>query len=1506
MNNLRRLASSFVLMLLLLFPLYSLSFSETYFTLLPAGTDGSGGTSARYALFGDWPQSPLPYGVKVDESKSVKVGSFTYYYGSDNCWYAKFDWDYYKVEPIKWRVVTDNYDGNILLLAEDILLSIEWYDDSTADFRTVNGKEVYDNNYEYSRIRAYLNGLSYPVKKSNSSRQVMNDEFLNKGFLQTAFSEYLRSYIADTTVVNSPENSATESGFYNYNTAALSSCDNTIDKIFLLSRKEATTKSYGFGEYFESGLKTGRLRKPTSFANDSARYDSRGNIYEWWLRSPFATFYAEPLYLSSGSDGAELLQSLGVVVGEERNLFIENAMKYMGVPYVWGGTTSKGVDCSGLTYLAAQSIGIQIPRTSAMQYSASQHIKDSEKQPGDLVFFSDNGNTVTHVGIYIGEGKMLNAVSEGLKTGVVISSMDKGYWQRLYFGAGRIISDSSSVMSATQQASGSAEQGFSQDSPFFHRATHSVFTVQENGSMKVTDDEGAESLVGVPNHGIVPALCISSDFPTLERIEIASKPNKTVYSPGEELDLTGLSIMATYSDGKKRQVTNYTTSDFDSFEGGKHKLTVYCSELLVEKQLDIEYEVVLPVIEIASMPRKLVYNPGDKLELNGLSITAKYYNGTKKTITNYSASGFNTDLAGKHTLTINCTDDYTEQSFEIEYTVTFPFRGTFSGEFKGTDYTELSKGSNGSAGTKGRYVLFGDWPQTIKAANVSIDESKFVNVGAYKYYLGSDGGFYAKIAEDAYSSSSKYSDGTTIETGGQVFRYFKVEPIKWRIVTDDFGGNAMLLAENVLSTCAWYAGYDYPYSGGSTSSHRYIDGNTIYPNNYEYSTIRAYLNGLSYYTLEEYGSHDQFVNNEYLGKGFLQTAFNKTAQNLIVSTMLDNGSASTEKDGKKGSKTSRYLSEDTFDKIFLLSVNEATRGAYGLGDRTDGSKATNRAHVLTDFAKAMGARIASSSTMSGVWWLRSPSDSFWQSVYRVVDCAIENARSDAGSVCNGVVPALCIPSSMITPLDHPVLEGLEILRDSYYKGSYDMGTSVGEVILMSMDSLIARYDDGSSKELLEFVVKGFNSAKAGYHTLTISYSEFGVTKEILMSYNINSSGQSGGNPNELNDYKVVIEKNSSGGRKVSTSKITVDSGMSSGMAGAASDISGSTEPETEISDADVGWLERPAVLPERAGTVRFEKQAKAIDAAKFVQARISNTPGTGYTELPAGTDGTAGKNARYVLFGEWPQTMKEDYVVVDESVSREVGSLIYYLGSDGEWYCEAYSFYFKVEPIKWRILTDNFNGNTLLLAEKSLIDCQFYDFVFNRNIGGKVIYPNNYEHSKVRAYLNGLSYITKDSENSWQGTNTAFLNRGFLQTAFNDNAQKVIAYTPIDNSASSTIDSNKKLSPASVFACSDTKDKIFLLSEKEVTDSTIGMPAYNRSGDGSRRVRSSTDYLDMIGEMPYSDLISGRYWWLRSPVVESSDSDGWCVRQVLYDGNTEEYDYVNDCIDVVPALCVIK
>ena len=1450
----------FLLVLISFFPLYAQTFSETYFTMLPAGTDGTAGTSARYALFGDWPQSPQPYNVEVDESISIQVGAFTYYYGSDDYWYAKADYDYYKVEPIKWRIVTDNYNGNTLLLSENTLMFLEWYDESTASSRVIDGKEIYDNNYEHSRIRAYLNGLSYTVKKSDNSVQLVNKEFLDKGFLQTAFTEYERNYIADTKVENSPENSATETGFYNYNTASLSASRDTVDKIFLLSRKEATTKNYGFSEYYETGYESARLRYPVPFAS---AFQVSNDAYKWWLRSPYAAFYSEPLYLDKNSNNSSLLSSLGVVVGEERNLFIENAMTYLGVPYVYGGLSRTGIDCSGLTYLAAQSIRLQIPRTAAMQYDASKRIKDSERLPGDLVFFSENGKKVSHVGIYVGDGKMLNAVSSGSTTGVIISTLSSPYWVRTYYGAGRIIEDSSASLSVTQQGSSLSEED--RDSPLFNHATHYVFTVESSGSMRISEDGGAESSAGGGYYGVVPALCISSDIPVLEKIEVASKPAKTTYNAGEELDLTGLSIAATYSDGKKKEISRYTVSGFESDVAGTHQLTIHCAEILVEKEL------------------------------------------------------------------------------KLDYTIAFPFNGTFTGEFKQTEYTELPKGTDGTAGKKGRYALFGDWPQTRKASNISIDETKKVTSGGNTYYLGSDGAFYAK----------------TEGTDNKKSAYFKVEPIKWRIVSDDYDGAALLIAENILTTSPWYKGYDYSYSSGGTNSHRYINATTIYPNNYEYSTVRAFLNGLSYYTLEETGSHTQIQSSEFLNKGFLQSAFSKTAQGKIVSTIIDNSSESTAKDERWSKQTSRYLSNDTQDKIFLLSVNEITRIEYGFGDKSNNAKVESRRRSTTDFAKEKGSR--------NVWWLRSPSDSFWQSAYRISDCSVEYENHDIDSY-NGVVPALCLPSYMVTPAEVPVLESISLVSSNYGGKEYEPGESVAW-ILMDIDSLVANYSDGTSKEIMEYTLKGFNSTKPGKHKVTISYTENGITKETSYIYIISSSGQGGTSAGivETDDYKIVITDNGRT-RSMSTTKLprqtnTTSSSSSTSSTSSSSNTTGTSAVSGAITGAVVGAASATgsAAVEATTGAVAgavsgaasvgsvssttsststtststssattsptspahtnttssatsqastsststssapaatshaSSTSASAATTSQTAQARVSNTLRTGYTELPAGTDGSVGKTGKYVLFGEWPQSLKESNVTIDEARIKKSGSFTYYQGSDGCWYVEVYAMYFKVEPIKWRVLTDDYNGYTLLLAENSLIDCQFYDYIYNRNINGKVVYPNNYEHSKIRAFLNGISYLTKESDNSSQSTNKDFLNKGFLQTAFSDAAQKVIVPMTVDNSADGS---------ARKFACANTTDKIFLLSNNEVSSYEYGFTGYTQSA--TSRIRNATDFLELTGENPYSDWITGRYWWLRSPYHDSFTDDGCCVRQVLYDGNIAEYDFINDCIDVVPALCIAK
>lgn len=97
---------------------------------------------------------------------------------------------------------------------------------------------------------------------------------------------------------------------------------------------------------------------------------------------------------------------------------VTQARRYLGVPYLWGGTTPSGFDCSGLVQYAYASIGISIPRTSRTQYRIGGYIPPNRLdllQPGDLVFFGHDGDPskIHHVGMYIGDGQMIHAPQTG-------------------------------------------------------------------------------------------------------------------------------------------------------------------------------------------------------------------------------------------------------------------------------------------------------------------------------------------------------------------------------------------------------------------------------------------------------------------------------------------------------------------------------------------------------------------------------------------------------------------------------------------------------------------------------------------------------------------------------------------------------------------------------------------------------------------------------------------------------------------------------------------------------------------------------------------------------------------------------------------------------------------------------------------------------------------------------------------------------------------------------------
>ena len=111
------------------------------------------------------------------------------------------------------------------------------------------------------------------------------------------------------------------------------------------------------------------------------------------------------------------------------------AMRFGGVPYVWGGATPSGFDCSGFVQYVFAQISVNLPRTADVQYELGRKILQSDLQPGDLVFFETYEPGASHDGIYVGDGKFIAANSG---TGVAVVSLDDSYWSTRYVGARRL------------------------------------------------------------------------------------------------------------------------------------------------------------------------------------------------------------------------------------------------------------------------------------------------------------------------------------------------------------------------------------------------------------------------------------------------------------------------------------------------------------------------------------------------------------------------------------------------------------------------------------------------------------------------------------------------------------------------------------------------------------------------------------------------------------------------------------------------------------------------------------------------------------------------------------------------------------------------------------------------------------------------------------------------------------------------------------------------------------
>lgn len=143
---------------------------------------------------------------------------------------------------------------------------------------------------------------------------------------------------------------------------------------------------------------------------------------------------------------ADALRAAGIPEAKARLLgaVVSTAIEEMGQPYVWGGTGdgSGGFDCSGLIYYAYGRHGVSVPRTSASQARAGIAMRREIDLllPGDILTFSERGDEVTHVGLYVGEGRFIHSASTGVRLSRLAEDDPDGrWWFRRWVGVRRIV-----------------------------------------------------------------------------------------------------------------------------------------------------------------------------------------------------------------------------------------------------------------------------------------------------------------------------------------------------------------------------------------------------------------------------------------------------------------------------------------------------------------------------------------------------------------------------------------------------------------------------------------------------------------------------------------------------------------------------------------------------------------------------------------------------------------------------------------------------------------------------------------------------------------------------------------------------------------------------------------------------------------------------------------------------------------------------------------------------------
>lgn len=427
-------------------------------------------------------------------------------------------------------------------------------------------------------------------------------------------------------------------------------------------------------------------------------------------------------------------------------------------------------------------------------------------------------------------------------------------------------------------------------------------------------------------------------------------------------------------------------------------------------------------------------------------------------------------------------------------------------------------------------------------------------------------------------------------------------------------------------------------------------------------------------------------------------------------------------------------------------------------------------------------------------------------------------------------------------------------------------------------------------QLLEFDTVSLQSQTIEYDGQDHSLSVTGVPEGASVSYEGEKNYKNAGEY----DITVKIEKNGYNTKKL-TAKLTITKATLTVKSKPISVLNGRVGvPEYTIEGFKANdTITDIDVLPTFSGNLP-NSVGVHNGAIEFSGASDNN-----YNFIYQNSDYTVNayevfteNSTEYVYFGLYPQTkVSDDTIVAGLTCGIATGDIIadengwynyngikyammvsrpYTYGDNYDKYMDGTTIsngevcFFKVEPIKWKVIS--VKGNQRTLTTDLLLDVkQFHDSIENRNIDGKTIYSNNYEHSDIRSWLN----------------------QEFLQTAFGSNAEDFIVTTEVKNGADVSRDSDRYT------ACANTTDKVFMLSYSDVVSGCFDL----KDTASDTRVAIVSDYARAKGAfMPVGE---GGYYWLRC----GSDSIR-TVEVVNYEGDVSYlyYNVQNESCCVRPVI----